>query len=488
MDNSILIGLDVGTTSVKAAAYLRDGKLLAQAYHSYSTIYPHEGWAEQDPRDWTRSSATVLDQVFRQLGAGSNNVAGLALSTHAPGFIPVDKQKEVLLQRVPIWQDERSVKQAEDLLEIIGPDWVGLGMPYAAFPAKLRWFAENRPELMRRVKYALGVKAYVTHWLTGVYATDPSSEPGEQQSEAEIWNACGWSSEQLAPVLPATTVAGTLREDMQEKFGLTQTLPVVIGLNDGASSVLANGACDAGEAVLTLGTNGVIFLVADGPIPAGKRLDKAFFCWPYISGRWIVGGQNKAGACSLAWFSNLVCDLPAGEARIDSLLREAEGKPPGSNGVMCFPYLMGRGTPVDDPDAKAAFLGLSLQHDRGDIVRALLEGVAFTLKDVMEEFQSEGLQIKKLFVTGGGAKNLVWREILSQVLNRELHYSDADSALGAAMLAAVGTGVYGDIKDAQRNMAADATVAKPDRQKAERYIDLYGSYLSKRDLLMKTSD
>jgi xylulokinase len=486
MKQSILIGLDIGTTNIKAAAYFENGKLIAEASHRYPIWYPQQGWVEQDPKDWERSSIAALTSVFQQLGSDSRLVAGLALSTHAPGFVPLDKNHRVLLERVPIWQDERSLVQAEALLEEIGTDWVGLGTPMASFAAKLRWFSESHLDLVQSARYALGVKSYMTYWLTGKFATDPSSEPGDEVREERICTACGWSPEQFAPVYPATTVIGELRQELVDEMGLKNRIPVVLGLNDGASATLANGALSVGEAVISLGTNGVVFLVSDSPIPSAERFEKALFCWPYLEGRWIAGGQTKTGACSLDWIASILKD-PSVDIDIDTLLEEASETPMGSGGVIFLPYLMGSGTPNDDPAVSGAVLGLTMRQTRGDLIRAVLEGVAFTLRDVQKELQGYGLSIDELWITGGGARSKLWRDIMAQVLNRTLKYTKVDSSLGAAMLASVGVGIHGDIDTARQLMTPKPMINQVDRQMVEVYDRIYREFTKMRDFILGLS-
>jgi sugar (pentulose or hexulose) kinase len=208
MQRSVIIGLDIGTSNVKAAAYLENGERLAEASIPYPTYYPQPGWAEQNPLDWRRSIKEALAQLAGSLGGRVEEVAALGLSAHAPGLVPVDSRGSSLLERVPIWMDERSLEQGEALLAEVGPEWVGLGMPFASFAAKLRWFTEARPDLAEEAASALGVKAYLVHWLTGRYATDPSSEPGRSEISEQVCTACGWSPDRLAPVLPAGEIVG----------------------------------------------------------------------------------------------------------------------------------------------------------------------------------------------------------------------------------------------------------------------------------------
>ena len=442
MKKAIVLGLDIGTTNVKAAAFRVSGELVAEASKNYPTYYPQPGWAEQAPADWQAAVMLTLKQLVARLGDQVEDIAALGLSTHAPGFIPVDGRGVPLLERIPIWQDERSLKQGQRLLAEIGSHWVGLGMPFAAFAAKLKWFTENYPDLAKEARYALGVKAFLVHWLTGRYATDPSSEPGNSAAWERMCRACGWSLTKLAPVLAESAVAGEIRSELAEACGLKTPIPVVMGLNDGASATLGNGALKPGEGILTLGTNGVVFLVSDRPVAAELRLQQAFFCWPYVEGRWILGGQTKTGAASLQWLVGIFTNKKPTTADYDQILLECAGKPPGSHGVMFFPYLMGRGTPHDDPALTGAFMGLRMQTERADLVHAVLEGVAFTLREVTEALEHIQQKIEGLSITGGGAQSELWVQIVADVLNQPLQHGKGDLSLGAAILAAHGAGLF----------------------------------------------
>jgi xylulokinase len=477
MHNASFVGLDVGTTQIKAAAFRADGEQLALSVRGYPTYYPQPGWAEQAPEDWQRAVRGCLADLVEALGSQADRIQAIGLSAHAPSLVPVDAQGRSLLGRVPIWQDERSVPQAQSLLGEIGPDWIGLGMPFASFAAKLRWFTETHPAIAAEAASALGLKSYLALWLTGHLATDPSSEPGSTLEWEVVCRACGWSLDRLPPALPAGAILGPMRDGLHQELGLRRPVPVALGLNDGGSAVLASGAVLPGEGVISLSTNGVVFLVADHPVPAADRLARAIFCWPYLDGRWIIGGQTKAGAASLQWLARTMgAELTGGED-LECLLGEAAGSPLGSRGVGFFPYLMGQGTPRDNPLAKGAFSGLTLSTTRGDLTRAVLEGVAFALREALEELDPHVPGLDRLNLTGGGARSALWRQITSAVLARPLGHVPADSCLGAAMLAAVAVGAHPDASAAARAMARASDKTLPDPVAAERYAALYAQFL-----------
>lgn len=486
MRKSIILGLDIGTTNVKAIAYLENLKPLAEASHSYPTYYPHPGWAEQNPTDWFEAIKAVLKEIVYDLGDSAHQITAMGLSAHAPGFIPVDSHGAPLLELIPIWLDERSLEHGDRLLQQIGSEWVGLGMPFAAFPAKLKWFTETHPNLARQAQYAMGVKSYVLHWLTGRYATDPSSEPGNHERWKRVCGACDWSLDRLVPVMSEIEIHDYLRPELAQEFGFKKPIQVVIGLNDGASAALGSGAVNAGEGVLTLATNGVIFLVSEEPIASELTLEQAIFCWPYIDGRWIIGGQTKAGASSLQWLSELLQGDSSETFDYDQMLHECKDKPPGSNGVLFFPYLMGRGTPKDDPSAAGGVVGLTLQTDRGDLTRAVLEGVAFTLRDVLDTLTQNELEVNKLMITGGGAQSEIWRQIVADILHLPLNSSEGDSCLGAAILAGVGVDLFPSVELALCARRSERQVTHPNQKSVIVYEKIYSEYCRKRDVLLSS--
>jgi xylulokinase len=469
----VLIGLDLGTTNAKAAAYDLDGQTLAEAAVGYPTYYPAAGWAEQQPRDWLTALADVLRKLSADLGERRRDVAGLALSAHGPGLVLVDEHGQSLTQFCPTWQDERCVEQGRRLLDAVGPGWIGIGMPLSGFPAKLLWAVEHQSDAARRAKYALGVKEYVVCWLTGQVVTEPSSGPGNADWWPPVFAACGWPVRKLARVMPSTAVAGELLPALCTEFGLPKALPVVMGLNDGASAALANGMVIPGESTVTLATNGVARIVVEQPISPDTRLANGLFCWPYVNGTWVTGGFAKSAASALQWLAGVV-NTGGSEAYLDVAL--AESAAAAGRDVIFLPYLMGRGTPHNDPEARGAFLNLTLATTRGDLFRAVLEGVAFALRDIFERLARLGPVPGRIHISGGGARSDLWRQIVADVLQRTVIYSAADSTLGAAIVAAVGLGLHRSFAEAVAAMTRALHESIPRADTTGRYARLYAEY------------
>ncbi len=486
MNKSIVLGLDLGTTNVKVAAFRINGELVAEASESYPTYYPHPGMAEQSPVEWQVAVKRSLQQLALKLGDQVGDIAALGLSAHAPGFVPVNAIGDPILDRVPIWQDERSYEQGEKLLQAIGPHWIGLGMPFSSFAAKLKWFTETHPDKAKDTLFAIGAKAFLANYLTGQYATDPSSEPGNAKTWERMCDACGWSLTQLPPILEFREVIGEMRSEFEEEIGLKGPIPIVLGLNDGASATLGNGLVTSGEGVITMGTNGVVFLVTDFPVPPEMRLKQAVFCWPYVEGRWIIGGQTKTGAASLQWFVEILQDKKTKVGDFDKIIQSCSTTPAGNNGIMFYPYLMGRGTPYDDPSVTGAFVGLRMQSVQADLIHAVLEGVAFSLREVTDALELIEQNIKRLSITGGGAQSKLWRQLVSDVLNKPLMQCEGDSSLGAAIIAAHGVGIFPTIQSALSAMVPETRTIHPRPDKAALYEELFREYCIGRDALLRS--
>ena len=467
----LFLGLDLGTTNAKAAAYDGRGVMVGTGVAAYPTTYPQPGWAEQRPTEWVTALTTATRQLLATLGDRKADLVAIGLSAHGPGVVLVDNAGQPLLATSPTWQDTRCLAQGQWLIEQVGLGWAGQGMPENSFPPKLRWIIENHPVVAQQARYALGVKEYIVHWLTGEFATEPTATGGGQTWWTPVFETCGWSSERLPPIVPSTTIIGSVRREVAEDLGLPHPLPVVIGLGDGAAATLSMGALQPGEMVLTLATAGVIRTVLAEPLAPHLRLAHNLFYWPYVNGQWIAGGQLKAAASALEWFAR-----SQNEASVETLLAAAEQSPPGSRGVNFLPYLMGRGSPDPNPAATGAFLGLTLNSQRGDLTRAVLEGVAYEFRSLLDELLLLGQPCAELRISGGGARSALWRQILAGVLARPLTYYTADSTLGAAIMAAVGSGYSGGLTEAVAAMVHPGETTAVVSDLVVRYAELYGDY------------
>lgn len=471
MGEALFLGLDLGTTNAKAAAYNGRGAVVATGVAAYPTSYPQPGWAEQRPADWLMALTTANQQLLATLGERKADLVAIGLSAHGPGVVLVDDRGQPLLPTSPTWQDTRCLAQGQWLIDTVGLGWAGQGMPENSFPPKLRWIIENHPVVAQQARYALGVKEYIVHWLTGEFASEPTATGGGQTWWTPVFEACGWSTARLPPIVPSTTVIGVVRRAVAEDLGLPHALPVVIGLGDGAAATLSMGALQPGEMVLTLATAGVIRAVLDQPLAPHLRLAHNLFYWPYVNEQWIAGGQLKAAASALDWFARSHSGAP-----LETLLAAAAESPPGSRGVNFLPYVMGRGSPDPDPAATGAFLGLTLNSQRGDLARAVLEGVAFEFRGLFDELLLLGQPCAELRISGGGARSVLWRQILANVLARPLTYYTADSTLGAAMVAAVGCGYYAELAEAVAAMVHSGETTAVAPELVARYAELYGDY------------
>ncbi|MBX3065006.1 MAG: hypothetical protein KF726_18640 [Anaerolineae bacterium] len=457
--SDLLLALDLGTTNAKAAVYDVQGTRLAEAAVSYPTYFPQPGWAEQRPADWTQALAAALRQVTAALGERANEMIGIGLSAHGPSLVLIDAEGAPLIETSATWQDERCTPQGQWLRQKLGHLWSGMGSPLHNLLPRLLWTQEHFPAAVKQARYALSIKDYLVCWLTGEVATEPSSGPGAAAWEAEVIAACGWSLDRLPPVFAPTQIVGRLRPEIAREVGLSAGLPVVIGLNDGASSTLSMGAIHPGDAVITLSTNGVLRVLVDSALSDDIRVDHGLFNWLYLPSVWIAGGQTKAGASTLDWFGGIIAGT-AGSVNLkpaellDQLLAEAAEIPPGSHGVRFLPYLMGRGSPHGDPLATAAFSGLTYASTRGDMVRAVLEGTAFALREIADDFQQMGHPVRNIRMSGGGGRSALWRQIIADTLAQPIDYHNGDATLGAAILTAQGVGSYASLPEALRMIPA----------------------------------
>jgi xylulokinase len=460
-----LVGLDVGTTGVKAVAIAPDGSLQARAERPYELSTPRAGWAEQDPEDWWRASEAALGD----LGAGE--IAGIGLSGQMHGLVALDSADRVLRPAI-LWNDQRTASQCAEIEERVGLErLIRLtgNRALTGFTApKLLWVREHEQDVYAAIRHVLLPKDYVRLRLTGERAIDVADASGTL-----LFDVAGrrWSDEVLdALELPREWLPRVL--ESPERSGVTSDgIPVAAGAGDQAAGALGAGVDRPGPVSVALGTSGVVF-AALPEFAADPEARVHAFCHA-VPARWHAMGVMLSAAGSLRWLR----DALVGES-YDELIREASRWPPGAEGLLFQPYLAGERTPHADPDARGAFVGLSLRHDRGALVRALLEGVAFGLRDSLELLRELGVRPDVGRVTGGGARSELWLRIVASVLDLPLErvVVEEGAAYGAALLGGVAAGVFASAEEAVASCVRPRDRVEPDEEWRERYVELYARF------------
>ncbi len=477
MGSPALVGLDVGTTGVKAIALSPDGVVLATASRGYPLSTPRTGWSEQDPEDWWAAAQTALAEV-----SAGREVAGVGLSGQMHGLVALDSENRVIRPAI-LWNDQRTAAECAEIESLIGVErLVELtgNRALTGFTApKLLWLRRHEPDAYARIARVLLPKDYVRLRLTGEWAIDASDasgtlllDVGRRAWSEEVVGALDLPTAWLPPVLESPEQAGEVRASCR----LLQATPVAAGAGDQPSAAVGVGADRPGVLSVVLGTSGVVLapLASYEHDPAGRL---HAFCHA-VPGAWQAMGVMLSAAGSLQWFhERLAPDVP-----FDRLVEEAEQWGPGAGGLVFLPYLAGERTPHADPDARGAFAGLELRHDRGALVRAVLEGVAFGLRDCLDLLRSLGVDARSGRVSGGGARGDLWLRIVASVLDVPLERtaSEEGSALGAALLGGVAGGVFSDVHDAVARCVHVRDVVEPDpdwrdayAERAVRYRALY---------------
>ena len=463
-----LIGLDVGTTGVKAIAISPDGEVLARAERGYPLSMPQPGWSEQDPEDWWQASQAALDDL------GVTDVAGLGLSGQMHGLVVLDHAEQVLRPAI-LWNDQRTAVECAEIEERVGLErLISLtgNRALTGFTApKLLWLRRHEPETYARVKHVLLPKDYVRLRLTGERAIDVADASGtllldvaNRRWSDDVLEALELPREWLPPVLESPEISGET----------SSGIAVAAGAGDQPAAALGVGIDGPGPLSVVLGTSGVV-LAALPAYQADSQARVHAFCHA-VPGAWQAMGVMLSAAGSLQWLH----DVAAPDVSFDALLDEAARWEPGAEGLFFLPYLAGERTPHADPDARGAFVGLQLRHDRGALVRAVLEGVAFGLRDSLELLLALGVQADRGRASGGGARGRLWLKIVASVLGvpLELTAVEEGSAFGAALLGGVAGGVFADVHEAVARCVRVRDVVEPDPVWMATYAELYPSYQS----------
>lgn len=482
------LGIDVGTGGTRAVAIDDRGQVLASGSADHAPFTsPQLGWAEQDPRDWWRACGLAVRQVLATIPNDANEIACVGFSGQMHGAVLLDAHDEVVRPAL-IWCDQRTEPQVRELTNRIGTDrFIHLtsNPPLTNFTlTKLLWVRENEPRQWQRVAHVMLPKDYVRFRLTGERAIDVADASGtllldvaHRQWSREVLNATGIDVNLLPRLWESAEVCGRVSTHGASATGLREGTPVVAGAGDQAAGAVGMGIVRPGTVSATIGTSGVVFAATGRPAldPKGRIHT---FCHA-IPERWHVMGVTQAAGLSLRWFRDRFGVL-ANDASdpYEQLAREAAQAPPGSDGVLWAPYLMGERTPHCDPNARAALIGLSASHTRSHVIRAILEGVAFSLRDTLTIFEEMQVPVDRIRLGGGGARSALWRQIQADVYRHAVEVVQADegAAYGAAILAAVGAGNWSSVDEACDASVRAADEIQPNPENVETLDAAYKTY------------
>lgn len=491
---SYVIGVDCGTSGTKTVLFDEKGTVISSATVEYPMYQPKNGYAEQDPADWADAMISTIRTVMSKSGVDKEDVKGVGISGQMHGLVMLDKDNKVLRRSI-IWCDQRTAAEVEEMNSKLGREkLIGITANPALTgwtAAKILWVRNNEPEIYDKCRHILLPKDYLRFILTGEYATEVSDASGMQL--LDVPNRC-WSKEvcetldidmsMLGKVYESCEVTGQVTEAMAEKTGLKAGTIVVGGAGDNAAAAVGTGVAVDGKAFTTIGTSGVVFAHTSriSIDPKGR----VHTCCAAVPGCWHVMGVTQGAGLSLKWFRDNFCSAEKETAKymgVDEYYlmdKEAMTVPTGANRLLYLPYLMGERTPHLDPDARGVFFGLSAMHTKKDMLRAVMEGVSYSLRDCVEVFREMNINVSDMMACGGGGSSPLWRQMLADVYNCPVKTvrSKEGPALGAAILAGVGTGLYPSVQAACDAMIRLNPAQEPIPENVPRYEAVYQVYRS----------
>ncbi len=489
----LLLGIDVGTTGAKAVLLDSAGQVAAVATTEYPLLTPRPGWTEQDPTTWWEAAVISIRRVLNEVRVRERHIAAVGLTGQMHGLVPLDGGGSVLRPAI-LWNDQRTAEEcawitkrvgAERVIELTGnPVLTGFTAP------KIVWMRRHEPDLYARIAHILLPKDYVRYCLTGKHAVDAADASGTSLFDVRgrRWSATMLAALEIPPswlprVVESPELTGVVSALAARLTGLNEGTPVVGGAGDQAAQAVGTGIVRTGLVSATIGTSGVVFAHLDQPaVDLQGRLHS--FCHA-VPSRWHVMGVMLSAGGALRWLRDgLRHDAWfKGGDPYDAMSAEAAEVSPGCEGLVFLPYLTGERTPHADPRARGAFVGLTLRHHRGHLIRAVMEGVALGLRDSLELIRGMGLPVTEIRVSGGGARSPLWRQILADVFRTDVATvtTTEGAAYGAALLAGVGRGIFPSVEVACETTVAVVDRAAPDRERAAVYDKLYTVY---RDLYL----
>lgn len=488
-----LLGIDIGTSGTKTVLFDEAGHGVASYTGEYPMAQPKNGWAEQYPADWWKAVVDGIRAVLAKSGIDAGEIRGIGLSGQMHSLVLLDEKGEVLRPSI-LWCDQRTAVECEEIHTLMGGKEryieITANPALTGFTAgKILWVRKHEPEIYAKARHILLAKDYIRYKLCNVFATEVSDASG--MGLLDVPNRC-WSQEvlekldidpaMLAKVYESPEVTGTITAEAAALTGLKEGTIVVGGAGDNAAAAVGTGVVEDGRAFATIGTSGVVFAHTDKLSIDPKGRVHTFCC--AVPGAWHVMGVTLAAGQSLKWYRDNFCDADKVEAEkqgvdpYDLMTAEAAKTPIGSNRLIYLPYLMGERTPHLDPDCRGAFVGLSGMHTRYDLVRAVMEGVTFSLRDCAEILRGMGVQSDVILACGGGGSSAFWRQMMADILGCPVAttISKEGPALGVAILAGVGAGLYPSVPEACRKIVGVNASQAPVAEHVAEYDKFYEIY------------
>ena len=487
-----LLGIDLGTSGTKTVLFDLAGNTICSKTIEYPLYQPVNGWAEQDPSDWWNASRDGIKYVITKSGIDASEIAGIGLSGQMHGLVMLDRNGIVLRNSI-IWNDQRTAKECQQMNELIGEKRL---IEITANPAltgftasKILWVQNNEPEIYEKCAHILLPKDYIRYMLTGEFATEMSDASGMQLMDIpgrcwsdEILSKFNIDKSMLGKLYESPDVTGKIHKKAAELTGLREGTIVVGGAADNSAAAVGTGIVRAGNAFTTIGTSGVVYAISDDvSIDLKGRVHTLCSA---VSGKWTVMSCTLAAGLSLKWLRDTCCPeeiIEAEKLGVDPYVvmdRLAENVMPGAGGLVYLPYLMGERSPHPDPNCRGVFFGLSASHNRANMIRAVMEGVAFSQLECVDVFREMRVPVEDMIACGGGGRSSVWRQMLSDMYGCPVSTlrTDEGPAFGVAILAGVGAGIYDSVESACDTLISKKSTQQPNLSTSKQYEEYYKLY------------
>ncbi len=471
------IGIDLGTSAVKLLLMDGGGKIVNIVSREYPLYFPHPGWSEQKPEDWYEQSVLGIRELLRDVD--KSQVAGISFGGQMHGLVILDEDDNIIRPAI-LWNDGRTTEETEYLNTVIGREKLSeytANIAFAGFTApKILWVKNKEPENFARISKIMLPKDYIAYKLTGVHCTDVSDASGmllfdvkKRRWSQEMCDICGISISMLPQCYESYEAVGTILPRVAEELGIRASVKVAAGAGDNAAAAVGTGTVGDNMCNISLGTSGTIFISSKH---FGVDRYNALHSFAHADGSYhLMGCMLSAASCNKWWMDDILGTKDyAGE-------QQAIGKL-GENHVYFLPYLMGERSPHNNPNARAVFLGMSMDTTRADMTQAVLEGVAFALRDSLEVARSLGISLTRTKICGGGAKSPLWKKIIANVLNLKVDVLESEEgpSMGGAMLAAVACGEYASVEEIAAKVVKVVETVEPDAELAAKYEERYREF------------